>query len=75
MHGTCLARDDRRVGREAERLANLGNHRGHPRLASRAVKQALHRVQRAHAATPRQVVLGQAAVRRLTLLHKEGKQQ
>ena len=89
MHGTCLPRDDRRVGRQAERLAHLcaharrgGDwavaadiHRGHYRRASPDVEQALHRVQRAHAAAPRQVVLGQAAVRRLALIHKGGGEQ
>ena len=72
VHGTCLPRDDRRVGREAEGLVHLGRHLGHPRLAHRHVKQTLHRVQRAHAAAPREVMLGQAAVRRLALLDKEG---
>ena len=81
VHGTCLPRDDRRVGREAERLAHPGYqgdlriHPSHPRLASRAVKQTLHRVQRAHAAAPRQIVLGQAAVRRLALFHKVSGQE
>ena len=70
--GSCLPRDERRVGRKAEGLVHLGRHLGHPRLAHRHVKQTLHWVQRAHAAAPREVMLGQAAVRRLALLDKEG---